>query len=79
MVTRISGKLRELEAKHKINFRSWHDGEDGPISKQFAVRSWPAMWVIDHTGVIKYRSGPAVDLELAEPAIEALVAKLEGK
>lgn len=69
--------LKALEAKHEINFRSWHDGLNGPIAEQFAVRGWPAMWVVDQTGVIRYRSGASVDLELAKPAIEALVAKLE--
>ena len=69
--------LKKLELKHKVNFRSWHDGENGPIARQFGVHGWPAMWVIDHEGVIRYRSGASVDLKLAKPAIEKLVTDLE--
>ena len=70
-------RLQELEAKHRINFRSWHDGENGPIARTFAVRGWPAMWVLDGSGVIRYRSGSSVDIDIAKSKVEELVTQLE--
>lgn len=69
--------LRQAETDGKVNFRSWHDGENGPIAARFAVRGWPAMYVIDQEGIIRYKSRICVELPVATRVIESLVSTVE--
>ena len=39
--------------EHGISYRSWIDGERGPIVEQWNVSSWPTTYVIDAEGVIR--------------------------
>lgn len=41
-------------AEHGIAYRSWVDGERGPIAEQWNVDSWPTTYVIDDAGVIRH-------------------------
>lgn len=70
-------RLRKIEEEKNINFRSWHDGKDGPIAKLLAVRGWPTMYVVDQNGIIRYKSRKSVELDQATKAIESLVAQAE--
>ena len=40
--------------EHGIAYRSWVDGERGPIVEQWNVSSWPTTYVIDAEGVIRH-------------------------
>lgn len=55
--------------------RSWFDGGTrGPIAKQWNIRGWPAIFVIDADGVIRARDvrGDALDDAIAT-CLEAIV------
>lgn len=43
-----------LESK-TITWRVWWDGEDKRISTQWNIRGWPATFVLDQRGVIRFR------------------------
>jgi len=71
--------LQKAEKKGTVNFRSWHDGQDGAIAKKLNVLGWPAMYVVDDQGVIRYKSRVAVDFDKAVPIIQSLVRKVEHR
>lgn len=51
--------IREIVKEKDISWRSFWNGEngvDGPISTKWNVISWPAIYIIDHEGVIRYKS-----------------------
>ncbi len=35
-----------------IRWRSWFDGNNGPIATRWNVKSWPTLYLLDHNGVI---------------------------
>ena len=41
--------------KYGITWPSFWDKRDGPITRNWNVRSWPNVWVLDRRGVIRYR------------------------
>jgi len=55
--------------KYGITWPSFRDGRDGPISKNWNVRSWPNVWVLDRRGVIRYRDVRWGDLDKAVDAL----------
>jgi|GEM_PF-796362 len=61
--------------ENELNWRSWWDGGDGPIVKDFGIESFPTIFLVDHTGVIRYKNlrGAALDM-----AIELLVSEAES-
>ena len=68
---------RKLANDGTVTWRSfWNGGgTGGPISRQWNVRSWPTIYLIDHLGVIRYKNkrGPALDAAIAE-LVEAAMA-----
>jgi hypothetical protein len=45
-----------------MSWRSWWDGgTDGPIADRWAVEGWPAVFVIDHQGVVRYKGALIVN------------------
>ncbi len=73
-------KLKKIMRIQRITWRSFWNGPrgtDGPISTAWKVVEWPAVYVIDHEGILRYRyrnvSGAALDL-----AINKLLADLEA-
>lgn len=71
--------LKKTEQEEKITWRSWFDGQEGPIAKQWNIRYLPTIYVLDAKGVIRYKGvrdkelDTAVDMLLKE--IEAAPAK----
>lgn len=61
--------LQRVEKEHQINWRSWFDGSDGPIAARWNIQYFPAIYVLDHTGKIRYK-------DLREDALEKAVNKL---
>jgi RNA polymerase sigma factor (sigma-70 family) len=65
---------KRVMKKEGYTWRCWADGQGGPIAKQWNVVRWPAVYVLDPRGVIRYkevRDEPlqkAVDTLLAEAA-----------
>jgi RNA polymerase sigma factor (sigma-70 family) len=58
--------------KYGITWPSFWDKHNGPISKNWNVRGWPDIWVLDSQGVIRYRG--VRGRELVE-AVETLLPK----
>lgn len=59
-----------------LNWRSWWDGGStkGPIAKAWNIETWPAIFVLDHQGVIRYKNIKGTELR---DAVEKLVAEVE--
>ena len=41
--------------KHEMTWRCFQDDQEDSIFKQWNVRSWPNIWVLDRQGLIRYR------------------------
>jgi thiol-disulfide isomerase/thioredoxin len=62
--------LKKSIKAEEITWRCWWDGgTDGPITKAWAIRSFPTVFVLDQLGVIRFR-------DLTEDELEAAVATL---
>jgi len=48
-------KTKASVEKYQIDWPTFQDGRDGPISVLWHVRSWPNIWLIDSRGVIRGR------------------------
>jgi RNA polymerase sigma factor (sigma-70 family) len=46
----------------KVNWPSFRDGRDGPISKLWNSRCCPDIWVLDRQGIIRHRGGNLSDV-----------------
>jgi hypothetical protein len=69
-------KLRRTIAEQGITWRSWWDGAtDGPIATRWQVDGWPALYVLDAKGVIRYRVRNAPQLERA---VTTLLKEMES-
>ena len=42
--------------KEQITWRSWWDGQNGPIAERWGVSSWPTHYVLDPQGIIRYKN-----------------------
>ena len=74
--------VEKIIEEKETSWRSfWNGGSTvGPISTAWNVSVWPTVYVIDHEGVIRYRSvrGETIRPEDLDEAIAELVAKAEG-
>ncbi len=62
-------------AQEQLNCRCWWDGgPDGPIDAQYHIEGWPAIYVLDAQGIIRYAQVQGPNLERA---IETLLQELE--
>ena len=64
--------------KERMTWRSWWDGgtTDGPIAKQWNVRGWPTIYVLDAKGVIRFRDTREGALD---NAVDSLLKELSAK
>ena len=69
-------KLQERIVEESITWRSfWNGGSTaGPISTQWNVSGWPTIYVIDHTGKIRFKN---VRVDALDAAIAELVEEAE--
>jgi hypothetical protein len=66
-------ELRRAEEKEHLPFRSWWDGPHGPTAAVWGVDRFPAQFLIDHTGAVRYKHfGLISDGPLAEKIEELL-------
>lgn len=70
-ISRVKKAIRE----NNLNWRSWYDGRRGPIVKDYGIRSYPTIFLVDHTGVIRYKNPGLRHLDLA---LDKLVAAAEA-
>lgn len=50
-------QLKQVLQEEQITWRSfWNGGSTGgPISRQWQIRAWPTLWVIDAKGVVRFK------------------------
>jgi len=67
--------LKTVLEEEEITWRSWWDGGStgGPIATQWNVSGWPTIYVLDHTGTIRYKG---VRGESMDDAVDTLLAEL---
>jgi thiol-disulfide isomerase/thioredoxin len=69
-------ELKKGEQEHGITWRSFHDGQQGPIGEKWRISTIPAIYVLDAKGVIRYKDvrekkmDEAVDALLKEMSLE---------
>jgi thiol-disulfide isomerase/thioredoxin len=56
-----------------IRWRTWFDGDPGPIATAWNIQSWPTLFLIDHNGIIIDRQ-PGRSYETLKRAIDTLLA-----
>jgi hypothetical protein len=73
--------LRRTQNERDLNWRSWWDGPGGPIAARWGVTGLPAVYLLDHRGVVRFESPGLPDFEDLEKRIEGLVreAKADGE
>ena len=73
--------LTEFLEKEPMPWTHWWDsGEKNPVMKKYRVRGYPTIYVLDHTGVIRYKwignpGNEKVDKAIADLVKEAEMAK----
>jgi hypothetical protein len=67
--------LKKAEEKHKVTWRSWCDGGEGPIARTWNIKFIPMVYVLDQKGVIRYKN---VQGEQLDQAVETLLKETEG-
>jgi hypothetical protein len=70
--------LRRTEEKERLNWRSWWDGPDGPITQEWQVEGLPMLFLIDHRGMIRYESHGVPRPAELEKRIEELLREAEN-
>jgi hypothetical protein len=63
-------ELQAVMQRQQITWRSWFDGSTGgPICKEWRVRAFPTIHLIDHRGMVRY-------MQVRESQIENLLEEL---
>ena len=64
-------------AENRMTWPSWWDGKNpGPIAGKWGVTSWPAVYILDPQGVIRYTN---VRLKTMDQAIDHLIKEGEAR
>ena len=66
-------EMKRVEEKNQITWRSFFDGRQGPIGKQWHIQALPTIYVLDQNGVIRYKD--LHDKEL-DNAVDTLVKEV---
>jgi hypothetical protein len=69
---------KTAEKDKKITWRSWFDGKEGPIAKEWQVQGIPSLYLLDAKGVIRYRWVGNPGGEVIDKAVEKLVKETAG-
>jgi hypothetical protein len=67
---------REVRA-HGVTWRSsWQGGTNGPLCREWNVRGYPTIYVLDHRGVIRFKNVRGKELDAA---VDKLLKELEDE
>jgi thiol-disulfide isomerase/thioredoxin len=66
-------KLNGWLKKNPLPWRSWWDGPDGKIARQWGVTSFPTLFLLDHRGAVRRRFDGGPDPAELDREIEQLV------
>ena len=73
-------RVKTAMKENNLNWRSFLDGStSGTISKSFAIRSWPTIFLIDHNGVIQAKNlrGEKLGIALDAPQLLSAYSSVE--
>jgi len=72
-------ELKKVLEKEEITWRSWFDGGStgGPIAKQFNIRGWPTLYLLDGKGTIRHKFVGSPGDEKLDELIEKLVKETD--
>jgi hypothetical protein len=67
---------RGVMAREQMTWPTWFDGapHTGPVAKRYHIRGYPAVLVLDATGVIRYRGASAGRLD---DLVDKLLAEMK--
>jgi hypothetical protein len=66
-------RLRQIEEKAQLTWASWWDGPEGPICATWGADRFPAFFLIDHQGVVRWHHFGAPPSGELETKIDKLV------
>jgi hypothetical protein len=68
--------LKKTQENNRMSWRSFFDGRGGAISKEWNIKYFPSVFVLDDNGVIRYKGvrGRAMD-----EAVEKLLGEMSKK
>ena len=69
-------QLPDIIKERNLTWDSWADGRGGPIARQWKVRGYPTIVLIDHNGKLRWRGHGSDDLE---KTIHKLIREAEQK
>jgi hypothetical protein len=72
-------KMKKSEERNQITWRSWFDGRGadgsgGPIAKEWHIKAFPSIYVLDAKGVIRYKGVRGKDMD---NAVDTLLKEME--
>ncbi|MCS7470976.1 trypsin-like peptidase domain-containing protein [Stieleria sp. ICT_E10.1] len=70
--------LQELVNNKTVTWRSWADGEQGPIATSWPVEGFPTLVLVDAQGIVRWQSGGTPDEKVLNELIEKLLLEAEG-
>jgi hypothetical protein len=72
-------ELKAVMKKEKITWRSfWNGGRDGPISREWGIRGWPTLVIIDAKGVIRHKFIGSPEGSVLDELINELMKETEA-
>ncbi len=71
-------KIKAAIERENLSWRMFWDGGNtrGPIATEWGVYSWPTIFVLDETGIVRYTN---VRGEKMDEAVDALLAEMKAK
>lgn len=76
-----AGKAKQAEVKEQMTWSSFWNGPggpEGPLTRAWNVRYWPAVRVLDSKGVIRFRHRLLLQSNELDQAVDFLLKELEG-
>ena len=70
--------LDKLDKNKTVTWRSWADGPQGPISNAWGVDAFPTIYLLDHEGVVRWRSDGVPDPAELTKLIDQLIVEAEA-
>ena len=70
--------LRQLVDDEVVTWRCWAEGPEGPISIQWEITGIPTMVLVDHKGIVRWRTSGAPDAKVMDGFVEQLVKEAEA-
>ncbi len=72
-------KLKKVIGTEKITWRSFWDGGSrfGPITQRWDVNGWPALFLIDAKGILRYKHVGSPGEKALDEELDKLIAEAE--